>query len=222
MWRSPCRFYTPLPQLTADCDRVAIIGLQTSDVIDYDTLNHIKIGQLLQEIRICEDYCLSDIYILDFAKYSLGHVPKISLPLLRKLQLCSLVSIENCALYMHKNIKLQVALQDLWCSQYSVLRQITSCSPLRVNRHFGGSSLLCLQGWIVSGWRNQHEASFACFLLHGGFFFGLFFNPEVGGDLLFRKIWLIFNKLSPWEKVRYYKTTSDFICKNLLWFIQNI
>lgn len=96
---SPSRFHIPMPQLTPDSNRVSIMGLQTSDTSNYDSVNHIKIGHLVQEIRICEDYCLSDIYVIDLAKYSVGHIPKISLPLLRKLQLCSLVSTENSRLH---------------------------------------------------------------------------------------------------------------------------
>jgi hypothetical protein len=31
--------------------------------------------------------------------------------------------------------------------------------------------------------RKQHEAGFACYLLHSGFLLGLLFNPEDGGDM---------------------------------------
>jgi hypothetical protein len=47
---------------------------------------------MVQEIRISEDYCNSDIIILDLANYTLGHVPKVNLTHVKKYELCVLVS----------------------------------------------------------------------------------------------------------------------------------
>jgi hypothetical protein len=47
---------------------------------------------MVQEIRISEDYCHSDIIIIDLANYTLGHVPKLKLTDLKKYELCVLVS----------------------------------------------------------------------------------------------------------------------------------
>jgi hypothetical protein len=49
---------------------------------------------------------------------------------------------------------------------------ITLCSPLNVNRRFGGTYRLCLQGQIS-----------ACTCFHTGFLLGLFFDAEDGGDM---------------------------------------
>jgi hypothetical protein len=61
-------------------------------------MNYIKIGEMVLEIRIREDYCLSDIYIIDLAKYSVGHIPKFTLPDIKKYELCATVSIEISSL----------------------------------------------------------------------------------------------------------------------------
>jgi hypothetical protein len=47
---------------------------------------------MVQEIRISEDYCHSDIIIYDLGNYTLGHVPKFNLTDLKKYELCVLVS----------------------------------------------------------------------------------------------------------------------------------
>jgi hypothetical protein len=40
----------------------------------------------------------------------------------------------------------------------SIFWDVMSCSPLKVNRRFGGTCRLHLQGWRISQARNQHEA----------------------------------------------------------------
>ncbi|PNF22547.1 hypothetical protein B7P43_G13678 [Cryptotermes secundus] len=82
-------FYIPMPQLTSDCDRVTIFGLQTSNTTNFDALDYIRVTEMALEIRIREDYSLSDIYVLDLAKYSLGHIPYFTLPVLKKFILCA-------------------------------------------------------------------------------------------------------------------------------------
>jgi hypothetical protein len=62
---------------------------------------------------------------------------------------------------------------------------ITSCSPLKVNRRFGGACCLHLQGRRISEARNQ------VYLLHSSCLFGLFFDPEDGDNMLLRYfVWL--------------------------------
>jgi hypothetical protein len=82
-----------MPRLTRDFDRVIVFGLASTDSASFDALDHVKIGQMVLEIRISEDYCCSDIYVVDLAKYTLGHVPKFTLPLMKKYLLCAFVSI---------------------------------------------------------------------------------------------------------------------------------
>jgi len=47
---------------------------------------------LTQEVRMAEDYCHSDIILLDFANFTMGHVAKVSLTHVKKYELCVLVS----------------------------------------------------------------------------------------------------------------------------------
>jgi hypothetical protein len=48
---------------------------------------------MVMEIRISEDYCRSDIQIFDFSFFGVGHVSKFTLPLLKKYEMCAIVSI---------------------------------------------------------------------------------------------------------------------------------
>jgi hypothetical protein len=96
-----------MPQLTPECDRVVLLGLQTSDLKDFDTMAFYRLGQMALEIRICEDYCLSDIYIVDLGKYSLGHITKITIPMIKKYELCAMVSTVNMR---HENYNVNIRL----------------------------------------------------------------------------------------------------------------
>jgi hypothetical protein len=59
------------------------------------------------EIRICEDYCLSDIFIADLGKFTLGHITKITIPMIKKFELCAVVSSVNMR---HKDDKVKIRL----------------------------------------------------------------------------------------------------------------
>jgi hypothetical protein len=60
---------------------------------------------------------------------------------------------------------------------------ITPCSPLKVNRLFGGTYRLHLHGRKISRVRN-HLAT--CF--HNGFLLGLFLDHEDGGEMFLRNV----------------------------------
>ena len=81
-----------MPQLTQQFERVIIYGLQLPDATHYDIINATKLQLMLQEIRISEEYCHSDIIIIDFANCTLGHLPKIDITVFKKYELCVLVS----------------------------------------------------------------------------------------------------------------------------------
>ena len=87
-----CSYYVPLPQLTRDCDRVIILGLTSADAASFDVYHHIKIGQMILEVRISEDYCRSDIYVVDLTRFTTGHAAKFTLPLITKYFKCAFVS----------------------------------------------------------------------------------------------------------------------------------
>jgi hypothetical protein len=84
-----------MPRLTPDCDRVVVIGLPPSDGMDFRTLYAVRLFQMIMEIRISEDYCRSDIYVLDYGNLTLRHVTKITPSILKKFELCAIVSNTN-------------------------------------------------------------------------------------------------------------------------------
>jgi hypothetical protein len=84
-----------MPQLTPDCDRVVVMGLPPSDGIDFRPLYAVRLLQMMMEIRISEDYCRSDIYVLDYGNITLRHVTKITPSILKKYELCAIVSNTN-------------------------------------------------------------------------------------------------------------------------------
>jgi len=84
-----------MPQLTPDCDRVVLIGMAPTDGMEFNPLHAIKLIQLMMEIRISEDYCRSDIYVIDFGNFTLRHVTKITPSLVKKFELCAIVSSKN-------------------------------------------------------------------------------------------------------------------------------
>jgi hypothetical protein len=53
-----------------------------------------------------------------------------------------------------------------WVMKRSILWDTTPCSPLKINRRFGGT----------------------CRLFHAGFLLGLFFDPEDEGDVFLRNV----------------------------------
>ena len=81
-----------MPKLTTDFARVVILGLNSSEAASFDALHHIKVGQMILEIRISEDYCRSDIYIVDLSRFTLGHMSQFTFPLIEKYFLCAFVS----------------------------------------------------------------------------------------------------------------------------------
>ena len=81
-----------MTQLTADCNRVVIIGLPPSDGMDFNTLYVIRLFQMMMEIRMSEDYCLSDIYVADYGNFTVRHITKVTPTLVKKFELCAFVS----------------------------------------------------------------------------------------------------------------------------------
>jgi len=84
-----------MPQLTPDCDRVVVFGFPPSDGMDFNLLYVLRLFQMMMEIRISEDYWLSDIYVIDYANITLRHVSKITPSMVKKYEMCALVSNRN-------------------------------------------------------------------------------------------------------------------------------
>jgi len=84
-----------MPQLTPDCDRVVLIGVPPTDGMEFNTLYVVKLFQMMMEIRISEDYCRSDIHLIDFGNFTLRHVTKVTPSILKMFELCAIVSSTN-------------------------------------------------------------------------------------------------------------------------------
>jgi hypothetical protein len=91
--------------------------------------------------------------------------------------------------FMHRTDKNSGLRQQAIIMKSKIFWDITLCSPLKVNRRFGGTYRLHLQGRNISWARNQEALLATCF--HVGFLLGLFFDPEDGGDVFLRNVsWL--------------------------------
>jgi hypothetical protein len=84
-----------MPQLTPDCDRVVVFGLQPLDGTEFSMLDGIKIFIMVMEIKLSEDYCSSDILVVDYSNITLGHMLKLTPSHVRKFELCVVVSSNN-------------------------------------------------------------------------------------------------------------------------------
>jgi len=87
-----CSYFIPMPQLTPDGNRVIVLGVPPSDGVEFNALYTFKLIQMVNEIRISEDYCLSDIIVADYSNFTLLHFTKMTPSLLKKYELCAFVS----------------------------------------------------------------------------------------------------------------------------------
>jgi len=85
-------FFFPMPQLTPDCNRVVVSGLLPSDSTDFNPLYVIRLLQMMMEILISEDYCLSNIIVGDFGNITLRRLTGVTPSIVKKYELCVLVS----------------------------------------------------------------------------------------------------------------------------------
>ena len=84
-----------MPRLTPDCDRVIVAVLPPLNGMEFHPLYMTKLVQLVMEIRISEDYWLSDILVADYANISLQHISKMTPSWVKKYEMCALVSNRN-------------------------------------------------------------------------------------------------------------------------------
>jgi hypothetical protein len=84
-----------MPQLTPDCDRVIVIGVPPTDGMDFNSVYVVRLFQMMTEIRISEDYCRSDILVVDFGNITLRHVTKTPPSLIKKSEICAQVNSTN-------------------------------------------------------------------------------------------------------------------------------
>jgi len=84
-----------MPRLTPDCDRVVVAVLPPLNGMEFHLLYVIKLIQIIMEIRISEDYWLSDILVADFANITLQHISKATPSMVKKYEMCALVCNKN-------------------------------------------------------------------------------------------------------------------------------
>ena len=68
-----------------------MIGCVSTDTTHYDPYNDFKAGILAAEIRMFEDYFSREILVYDCRSVTVGHVAKLSLPVLKKFVTCATV-----------------------------------------------------------------------------------------------------------------------------------
>jgi hypothetical protein len=81
-----------MPQLTSEFDRVIFNVFHSNDATHYESVDTIKLVLMMQEIRISEDYCHSEIVVFDLANYTLEHAAKFTITDMKKYELCVMVS----------------------------------------------------------------------------------------------------------------------------------
>ncbi|XP_069699152.1 alpha-tocopherol transfer protein-like isoform X1 [Periplaneta americana] len=78
--------FFPMPELTPEGDRVIIARYINNDSTNFvpDDLN--KICLMTTEVRMCEEYCFTDILIFDIENYTLGHASKVKFTTVKKIE----------------------------------------------------------------------------------------------------------------------------------------
>ncbi|PSN57103.1 hypothetical protein C0J52_01291, partial [Blattella germanica] len=82
------RIFFPLPELTPKRQRVIIWAIRNPDPELYLFKELIMIVFMIIHIRMREEYCSSDIYVLDMKNFSLPHGTKVNFAILKQAQLC--------------------------------------------------------------------------------------------------------------------------------------
>ncbi|KDR19512.1 Retinaldehyde-binding protein 1-like protein 2 [Zootermopsis nevadensis] len=80
----------PLPTLTDDCHRVVVLGNLDPDASKYNVLDVFKLIFMVGDVRFSEDCCVADTYIVDMTNFGVGHIAKITMPAVKKLEICAI------------------------------------------------------------------------------------------------------------------------------------
>ncbi|XP_069699237.1 alpha-tocopherol transfer protein-like [Periplaneta americana] len=80
--------FFPMPELTPEGDRIIVIKYLTKDAINYMHEDLARVALMINEARMCEEYCFSDIYVLDMENYTLGHASRITFTIAKKFAVC--------------------------------------------------------------------------------------------------------------------------------------
>lgn len=86
--------FLPLPKLTDDNSRVFLYRFETNDAEKYDFINGLKVFFLFSDVRMVVEDQLSDgdVPIFDMNHFTLKHLTKIVLPVLKKYMVYTQVS----------------------------------------------------------------------------------------------------------------------------------
>ncbi|XP_069698940.1 alpha-tocopherol transfer protein-like isoform X2 [Periplaneta americana] len=87
----------PMPELTPEGDRVVMIKYLTKDANNYQYEDVIRLGLMTTEVRMSEDYCFTDIFILDMENYTLAHACNVKFTSAKKCEVC-LMKAFSCRL----------------------------------------------------------------------------------------------------------------------------
>ncbi|KAJ9584957.1 hypothetical protein L9F63_020706 [Diploptera punctata] len=82
------RTFLPLPQSTEDLDRVTVAALLDPDPDKYSVEDSLKLIFMCADLRLRDDYFMSDILIIDLKNISVQHLAKYTLPIFKKLEAC--------------------------------------------------------------------------------------------------------------------------------------
>jgi hypothetical protein len=89
---------------------------------------------MVMEVRISEDYCRSDIQIYDLSFISVGHVSKFTLPLLKKYEMCAIVSVAKNVL-IKRFIHLNSCTQKRWIRIFPSRSWLRASSFIKLNKN---------------------------------------------------------------------------------------
>ncbi|XP_069699155.1 uncharacterized protein [Periplaneta americana] len=87
--------FFPMPELTPEGDRVIIARYINNDSTNFvpDDLN--KICLMTTEVRMCEEYCFTDILIFDIENYTLGHASKVKFTTVKKIEVGLMIYVHG-------------------------------------------------------------------------------------------------------------------------------
>ncbi|KAJ4426893.1 hypothetical protein ANN_26692 [Periplaneta americana] len=80
--------FFPMPELTPEGDRVIMMKYLSKDAMNYLHEDLARLCLMTTEVRMCEEYCFSDIFILDLENYTVGHASKMTFTTAKKGEVC--------------------------------------------------------------------------------------------------------------------------------------
>ncbi|KAJ9594558.1 hypothetical protein L9F63_027458, partial [Diploptera punctata] len=78
-----------MPELTKNLERVSV-WRYNENRSNYDFSSDIKLILQVAELRMKYDYCVKEFIVIDMLNFKLSDIKKVSLPLMKKLEVCLL------------------------------------------------------------------------------------------------------------------------------------